>query len=75
MKQYEEKLNSKYNKLDEQIAEEYLTQIKYQRYKEYLDYLIEYNLNNNPQEYERLINEYNERIKVTALNGLAELQR
>lgn len=48
MKQYEEKLSSKYNKLDEQIAEEYLTQIKYQRYKEYLDYLIEYNLNNNP---------------------------
>ncbi|CAK65319.1 unnamed protein product (macronuclear) [Paramecium tetraurelia] len=75
MQQYETKLQTKYNPLDEQIAQEYLTQVKFQRYKEYLDYLMEYYYNNDKQEYYKLIDEYNQRLKDTALNGMVEVQK
>ncbi|CAD8186177.1 unnamed protein product [Paramecium pentaurelia] len=75
MQQYELKLQTKYNPLDEQIAQEYLTQVKFQRYKDYLDYLMEYYYNNDKQEYYKLIDEYNQRLKDTALNGMVEVQK
>lgn len=34
---------------------------------------MEYNLNNDPNEYQNLLNEYHAKLKSTALNGMADL--
>ncbi|KAM3147374.1 hypothetical protein pb186bvf_000625 [Paramecium bursaria] len=71
----EMKLRSKKDELNEAIAEEYMQQVRFQRYKEYMEYLLQYYYDNDPQEYDNLLAAYHQKLKEIALNGLVQIQK
>lgn len=62
-------------KVEEEIAEEYLSQVKFKRYKEYMQDLLGYYYNHQPEMYEKVLQEYNQKLKDYALDGLVSLQK
>lgn len=63
------------NRLDNEIVEEYMTQIKFKRYQEYLQYLLSYYYNYQPEAYQQLVDEYHNRLKAVAMDGIVGMQK
>lgn len=61
--------------MEEEIAEEYLNQIKFKRYKEYMEDLLGYYYNYQPEMYKKVLDEYNQKLKDYAIDGLVSLQK